>query len=252
MARQRKGTAKKPARTAKKPKSKGMGWGGRRPGAGRKPKPGSGVPHRSRRDIGPRTVVLVTVKVTKQMGRLRRPAVARVLRESMAHAAAREGFRLCHYSIQRDRIHLLVEADDSWALTRAMQSWKVRAARQLNRELHRVGQVFADRYEAVYLESAREVREALVLVMLGARAAGEKLDPRWGGADPFSSARYFDGWAQDAWRKKLPPPEGDPPVAPAKSSLLKGGWRRYGAIRMTEKPDPTVALRLRLAPNAAL
>jgi hypothetical protein len=173
-----------------------------------------------------------------------------VLRESMAHAAAREGFRLCHYSIQRDRIHLVVEADDAWALTRAMQSWKVRAARQLNRELDRAGRVFADRYEAVYLESPREVRDALVLVMVGARAAGEKLDPRWGGADPFSSAWYFDGWAQDGWRKKIPPPVGEPPVTPAKSSLLKTGWRKDGAIRMNEKPDPTVALRLRPAPTA--
>jgi hypothetical protein len=54
--------------------------------------------------------------------------------------------------------------------------------------------------------------------------------------NPFSSGRYFDGWA-------TAPPEADresneAPVSPAESWLLTVGWRRHGLIEVDEVPGP--------------
>ena len=40
----------------------------------------------------------------------------------------REDFRIVHYSIQNDHLHMLVEADDARALTNGMKSFVVRVA----------------------------------------------------------------------------------------------------------------------------
>jgi hypothetical protein len=57
-------------------------------------------------------------------------------------------------------------------------------------------------------------------------------NPDW--IDPFSSARYFDGWA-------TAPPKADREseealVVSAESWLLTVGWRRHGLIRFDEVP----------------
>ena len=97
--------------------------------------------------------------------------------------------------------------------------------------------MFADRYHDVHLTSPRQVRAALCYVLNNARRHGERLDPRWGGVDPFSSAWYFDGWSSDTWRREVVPAPGPPPVVPAESWLLASGWRRRGSIGLTEVPS---------------
>ena len=59
---------------------------------------------------------------------------------------AREDFRVVHFSIQDNHIHLLVEAHDTLALSRGMQALTIRMARALNRAASRTGKVFDDRY----------------------------------------------------------------------------------------------------------
>jgi hypothetical protein len=74
-------------------------------------------------------------------------------------------------------------------------------------------------------------------VLQNARRHGERIDPRWHGMDPFSSAWWFDGWKDGTWKHGLPPPEVRT-VAPAESWLLRAGWKRakLGLLSIAEVP----------------
>jgi hypothetical protein len=86
--------------------------GGARPGAGRKPKgEKAGVPHRRRRDFQARCPVHVTVKLRPGLARLRKGREYRALRAAFAAGCDRMGFRLVHYAVMNDHLHLIVEAD---------------------------------------------------------------------------------------------------------------------------------------------
>jgi len=101
--------------------------GGKRPNAGRKPKGNrAGAPHEKRPEHNPRHPVHVTIRVVGNVGGLGRRDVYLALREATIVTARREDFRIVHMSIQRDHLHLIVEADDKAALSRG-----VRGARSL-------------------------------------------------------------------------------------------------------------------------
>src|SRR5687767_8240438 len=100
--------------------------GGRRAGAGRKPKgEKAGVSHRERATLAMRFPVHVTVKLCKGLPRLRSKPEYAALRAAFAagctggaSAASGGGFRLCHYAVLNDHLHFLVEARDRHALAR--------------------------------------------------------------------------------------------------------------------------------------
>jgi hypothetical protein len=221
-----------------KPKKRGT-WGGRREGAGRPKSPDSGVAHRPRAQFARRSPVHVTLEVVRKLAPLRRTKVAQVLHETLAAAPKGDGFAICHFSLQESEIHLVCEATSATRLSRGLQGWTIRFARQLNGKLGRSGRVFADRYDSVLLATPDKVRAALVQVLHNASLDGEGLDRRWRGIDPFTSAWYFDGWADDSWRKRAAQPEGTPPVAPARSQLLASDWKRQGLLRAGERPPAT-------------
>src|SRR5437879_6000110 len=83
-------------------------WGGRRPGAGRKLTPGRrpSVPHRVRPLHVATHPVHATLRATPAVRCLRSarifPAVHRALT-----AASHEDFRIIHYSVQDDHLHLI-------------------------------------------------------------------------------------------------------------------------------------------------
>ncbi len=128
-----------------------------------------------------------------------------------AMRAGREcfGFRLVHYAVLANHLHLVVEAGDSRSLSRGMQGLAVRMARALNRAWRRRGKVFAERFHAHVLKTPREVRNALRYVLENARRHGAWL--RRGGVDPFSSARA--------------------PLGRARTWLLSVGLRMHGRPR---------------------
>jgi REP element-mobilizing transposase RayT len=152
-------------------------WGGRRKGAGRKPvhsRPGlirPGVPHLRRSALKARHPLHVTLRLLKGVPSLRRSDVRRAL-ESAFHAARdRFGFRLIHYSIQGNHLHLLVEAEDATALSRGMQGLAIRCARAINRVLRRRGKVFADRFHSHALRAPREVARPVHVAALAVASA---------------------------------------------------------------------------------
>jgi REP element-mobilizing transposase RayT len=211
--------------------------GGKRPRAGRKPKGmRAGVPHRPRPVIRKKTPVHVTVKLLAAVGSLRRRRLIDAMRAAFRGGKLKKDFRICQFSIQRDHMHVMSEADSNEALARGIQGWEIRVARRLNRKLGRKGKVFADRFHAVPIRSPRQLRNTLCYLLNNGHRHDEPLDPQWNGIDPFSSAWHFEGWSHDRWREGLGPPRGDPTVAPAESWLLRVGWLRWGRIAVGEVP----------------
>ena len=133
---------------------------------------------------------------------------------------------MLHFSLQRDHVHLLVEADGPLAFRRGVQGLAVRLAKAVNRRLGRRGRVWDSRYHSRLLRTPREVRNALVYVLNNWRKHLRSVV----GLDPASSARFFDGW------RGVVPVAGAIPVARARTWLVRVGWRRHGAIAVDESP----------------
>lgn len=187
-------------------------WGGRRRGAGRKAGPRPIVLHRTRPVHTRAHPVHVTLRVRAGLPSLRVGRVFPAVRDALRRAS-REDFRLVHFSVQRDHLHLLVEGDSRERLIRGIQGLEVRVARAVNRVLSRRGPVFGDRYHARALPTPREVRNALVYVLRNFI----KHEPGARGADPCASTV-------------------DTPLASARTWLLRLGWRKWGAIAPHEAP----------------
>ncbi len=94
----------------------------------------------------------------------------RALRRALTVSLARSDFRIVHFAVRRDRLELVVEADDKHALARGMQGFQVSAAKWLNRFARRRGTVFADRYRSRILKTRTDVR-ALVGSISAARTS---------------------------------------------------------------------------------
>jgi len=218
-------------------------WGGAREGAGRKKSDRAGVPHRPRAHVKQKTVVHVTVRLVPEVRTLRRFKLTPAMRAAFLRTKKKDGFRLCQFSIQRDHLHLACEADSNQGLSRGMQGLEISVAKRLNAKLGRKGKVFADRFHAVVVRSPRQMRNALCYILNNARRHGEALDSAYGGVDPFSSAWHFEGWTHDRWRRGVRGPPGEACVVPAESWLLGEGWRRHGAIGVTEVPRKARRLR---------
>ena len=150
-------------------------------------------------------------------------------------------FRVVHYSLQDNHVHLIIEAAGTAALLSGMRGLMVRVARRVNRLLFRRGRFWADRWHGRALTGPRQVRNALVYVLqnrlkhgrmshFNARAPNSAYSP----LDPLSSAQWFHGFATSlpvGFRSI-----GPPCLAPAKTWLLSVGWLRHGRIRIEEAP----------------
>jgi REP element-mobilizing transposase RayT len=114
--------------------------GGRRPGAGRKPRRGGpGVSHKRRPVLASRFPVHVTYRLVRRLPSARRPMLFRAIRRAFNVGREAFGGRLCHFSVQKDHLHLIVEAANREALSRALQALAIRIARAINGVLGRKG-----------------------------------------------------------------------------------------------------------------
>ncbi len=204
-------------------------WGGRRRGAGRKPvgaRPR--VPHRRRAKHNVRHPVHVTLRRHDGVASLRSSRVHPELRAALA-ASSRSAFRVIHYSIQLDHVHLIVEADEVAALGRGLQGLAIRCARAVNRSVGRRGAVWSDRYHARALGTPREVRAGIVYVLLNFR----KHLRAAAGVDPCSSGPWFGGWVEPVGLAVA-----ERPVVSPRTWLATVGWRRAGgSIDWHESPS---------------
>lgn len=211
------------------------GWGGARPGAGRKPGGAkAGMPHESRPVHVSRHPVHVTVGVVPGVPSLRGKQTLREIKLSLARVKTREGFRVVHFSVQSNHIHLLVEAQNQDILTRAVRALEISLARRLNRRFGRKGRFIRDRYHARALRTPQEARRALAYVLLNANKH-QRCAAR--GPDPFSSGMVFDGWSLKRLTATTPTraPEALPVKQP-KTWLLAAGWKLHGLLSFDEIP----------------
>jgi putative transposase len=179
---------------------KHAGWGGRRKGAGRKPKgPRALMTHTARPALAPRFPVHVTLRVLPHVWNLRSRRSFRVLGRALSQGGDRFGMRICEFSIQGNHLHMVAEAADARALSRGMQGLSIRIAKGLNGMMKRGGKVLADRFHQRILRTPTEVRRVVRYVRnnRGIHRA------RWGRPtgpkhDPFSSASRNHGVALPA------------------------------------------------------
>ena len=102
--------------------------GGKRRGAGRKSRGArAGEGHDTRPAFEPHHPLHVVMRVVPAVGSLRRRAMYTAMRDATITAALRERFRIVHVSLQRNHVHLLVEAEHKDALARGMQGFLISA-----------------------------------------------------------------------------------------------------------------------------
>ena len=217
------------------------GPGGARPGAGRKPKISGrpGVDHRPRQALASRYPVHVTLKLRSGLPRLRNKREYEVLRAAFAAGCARNlrgTFRLCHYAVLNDHLHLICEAQDRSALTRGLQGLLIRIAKALNKLWSRRGSIFADRYHDHILRTPREVRNALRYVFgNGKKHAAEGREITVPQAmDTFTSAPWFTGFRERIFVKGIEAIVR--PVADPGTWMLREGWQVHGRLSVHEVP----------------
>ena len=210
-----------------------VGW---RPGAGRKPASKRPPVHHVRRPTVPRHCPShVTLRLRRGLPSLRSRRFLKTFRRSLRQTCERGAFRVVHYSVQRNHVHLLVESAGKRALGRGMKAVAARLARAANRVFGRSGPVLYGRYHLRVLRTPREVRNALAYVLLNARKHWKEHrgSPPPVRLDEASSGRWFDGWK----RRLAAPVVRDPPeVAGPHTWLLSVGWRRHGRVDPAEVP----------------
>jgi REP element-mobilizing transposase RayT len=150
--------------------------------------------------------------------------------EGAIAAASTARFRVIHFSVQDNHVHLIVEASERESLIRGVQGLAVRMARAVNHAFRRRGALWSDRYHARDLGSPREVRNAIAYVLLNRRKHAA-----WArGIDRCSSGRWFDGWARQA--KAPAGPAAPSPLSAPRTWLASAGWRRCGLVTLDERP----------------
>ncbi len=160
-------------------------------------------------------------------------------RDAGSSVGAGAAFRLVHFSVQQNHVHLLCEASDATALARGLQGLAIRVAKGVNRHLSRRGKVFDDRYHHRILRSPKEVRWALGYVLNNTRKHNAELLVQKHLARDWldrgcSSAPYFPGWevpgAAHPGSRRLDARPLTPacPVAAPATWLLRHGWQRAG------------------------
>src|SRR4051794_4100850 len=209
-------------------------WGGRRGGAGGKRGAArSSPPHRPRAPHKAPWPVHVTFRARETIPSLRGGRVFAFVRHSLA-ASHKRAFRVVHFSVQSDHVHLVVEGDHPVALVRGLQGLAARCAKAINRAVGRRGSVWSSRYHARALRTPTEARRGLVYVLLNFRKHFRAAP----GVDPRSSGPWFGGWRHSAATA------GTSPVAPPRTWLARIGWRRAGGcIALDEHPGAARASR---------
>src|SRR5688572_12186165 len=178
-----------------------------RPGPGRPKGSKTGrVAHRARARIGEKTAVHVTLRLSRKAPglRARRPYAA--MKAAFAKFRAGAAFRVVHFAVLGNHVHVIVEADGRRALSAGMKSLCHSISRRINAlsvrmaggEVKRnaggyakakgwIGRVFSERYHAHVLATRTEMANALQYVFTNADRHFNRKAPSTERPDPFTS-----------------------------------------------------------------
>jgi REP element-mobilizing transposase RayT len=184
--------------------------------------------------------VHVTSRAVGASPNLRSQTVFAEVRRVLARSSEK-GFRLLHFSVQANHLHLIVEAEDATALSRGMQRLLSRVAQAVNAVARRSGRLWRDRYHREDLKTPSQVRNAYVYVLFNDRrhALGRSsvTEPELWVVDSRSSAAWFSGWAPRAGPDESEIASAGPPVVTrARTWLAQTGWKKRGLLRIWERP----------------
>ena len=187
----------------------------------------------------------MTLRLLDGLPSLRRPRTMRLIVGVLTEERRKQGFRLVHYVVRANHLHLVCEAEQSEALSRGVQRLASRIARGVNRLWRRRGTLFGDRFHGRVVRSPRQARNLLAYVLLNTHKDMARRGQVLLGVDPWSSGQWFDGWA-DVPARVPPRPDAagtESEVAPPGSWLLREGWRKHGLIYTTERAPSEAELR---------
>ncbi|MBL8899813.1 MAG: transposase, partial [Planctomycetes bacterium] len=168
--------------------------GGKRKGAGRKPKNAEpGMPHRQRARKKRGQPLLITVRLADGLPSLRRGGALKLVLAALSASSDRHGMRIVHYTVQGNHLHILVEADDRECVARGMNALLSPLARALNKLWGRRGKVFPERYHDEVISTPTQASNALRYVLQNGK---KHVVVTLSSIDPCSSAPMFDGWME--------------------------------------------------------
>ena len=139
---------------------KKMGWGGKRKGAGGVKKPDAGVSHRRRPRFSDLPVHVI-LQMLPEISQLWSRRCVAALEESFEAGDERNGLKLRHYFVDGEQLHLLVDAENTRALTRGIQGLTIRTAKAINRAQERRGKIFGDRFHSELLRTPADEKRVL-------------------------------------------------------------------------------------------
>jgi putative transposase len=225
--------------------------GGKRRGAGRKPRGRrANERHGARLDFKSNHPLHVVLRVVPEVGSLRCRKMYKAIRGATITAALRERFRIVHVSLQRTHVHLLVEADHKAALGCGMQGFAISAARNINTALgdgvrRRRGKVFSDRYHVEVITTPTRARHAISYVLSNWRKHREDregLAATWL-VDPFSTGGLFSGWKEledKNWMWPLRETYDPLVVLRPRTWLLREGYKRGNGGPISTRDVPSM------------
>lgn len=130
--------------------------GGRRPGSGRKRLHSKGVSHRPREKVTHRTPLHINFKFKTH---IKNKHCLKLLKRAIINARS-HGLKVIHFSLQSNHIHLIVESEANFTLTKGMRSLTVTFAKGL-----KAGRVQIERYHLHVLKTIRETKNAVLYVL---------------------------------------------------------------------------------------
>ncbi len=137
----------------------------RPPHPGGRPRTSPWVPHISRRSVARSRPHHVTLRVRRHVWNLRSQRCFQRIAHALRGVRAREGFRIVHFAVLGNHVHLLAEADDRAAMTNGVRALAIRLAKRLNKLMCTRGSLYVDRYHERVLESPSMVRNAMRYVL---------------------------------------------------------------------------------------
>ena len=150
------------------------GWGGRRPGSGRKRIHSPGVAHRKRERIRRNTLLHINMRYET---RVRNEEFLFILKRAILNSR-KKGLRFIQYSVQSNHIHFVIETDSNQSLSAGMRSLTVTLTMGLQK-----GRVQLERYHLNVLRCPTEAWNAVNYVAFNdARHSGRRK------IDSYSSA----------------------------------------------------------------